>query len=259
MGYAIEVKGLRKRFPVTKRYRDLLLHPFRSQSLTALDGLDLQVGEGELFVLLGSNGAGKTTLIKVLTTLLLPTEGEAWVNGYEVTRNPGEVRSSVGYCIGSERSFYWRLTGRQNLQFFSTLNNLHPRQARRRIEEVLQLVGLEESANRMLMTYSTGMRQLMGVARALLTNPEILFMDEPTKSLDPPTADRLRRFIKQRLVGHGGKTVFVATHHLGEAEELADRIAIISQGRVKASGSLGELSRGSHGGSLKEIFDRAVR
>lgn len=259
MGYAIEVKGLRKQFPVTKRYRDLLLHPFRSKLLTALDGLDLQVGEGELFVLLGPNGAGKTTLIKVLTTLLLPTQGEAWVNGYEVTKNPGKVRSSVGYCIGSERSFYWRLTGRQNLRFFSTLNNLNPRQAKSKIEEVLQLVDLEESADRMLMTYSTGMKQLMGVARALLTDPEILFVDEPTKSLDPLAADRVRRFIKERLVGHGGKTVFVATHNLGEAEELADRIAIICRGRIKASGSLGELSRGGHGGSLKEIFDRAVR
>lgn len=222
--------------------------------MTALDGVDLTVAPGELFVLLGPNGAGKTTLIKILTTLLLPTGGEAWVNGREVRRDPMRIKEMVGYCIGSERSFYWRLTGMQNLQFFAALNNLSSR-ARDRVEEVLRTVGLEEVAHQMFATYSAGMRQLLGIARALLTSPSVLFVDEPTKSLDPVAATRVQRLIRKKLVDEEGKTVFCATHNLREASYLADSVGIISRGRMKVCGGFEEVLRG---GSLDELFARTA-
>ena len=254
LDFAIEVKNLRKEFPLSKSYRDLLVHPFASPKVTALDGLNLRVREGELFVLLGPNGAGKTTLIKILTTLLLPTKGEAWVHGWEVRRAPQNVREAVGYCLGSQRSFYWRLTGRQNLQFFAALNNLGS-EANVRSEQVLGIVGLGGVADRIFATYSAGMRQLLGIARALLTDPSIVFMDEPTMSLDPAAADRIQGFIKERLVGGLKKTVFCATHNLGEARYLADSVGIISSGKLRVSGGAEELLKA---GSLKETFLRAV-
>ncbi len=254
MAYAIEVKNLRKEFPLSKSYRDLLLHPFRHPTVSALDGVNLTVRPGELFVVIGPNGAGKTTLIKILTTLLLPTKGGAWVNGYDVRRESGKVKEMVGYCIGSERSFYWRLTGRQNLQFFATLNNLAP-EATLRIEEVLTIAGLEDVADRMFAAYSTGMRQLLGIARALLTSPSILFIDEPTKSLDPMASGKIQDFIKEKLVGSLRKTVFCATHNLAEARRLADSVGIISRGKMRLCGPLEGVVKGS---TLEEVFVHAV-
>ncbi len=254
LDFAVEVRNLSKEFPLNRSYRELLLHPFRHLSVTALQRVNLRVRPGELFVLLGPNGAGKTTLIKILTTLLLPTEGEAWVNGCEVRKDARRVKEMVGYCIGSERSFYWRLTGRENLHFFATLNNLAS-DATRRVDDVLRIVELDEVADQMFATYSAGMRQRLGIARALLTRPSVLFMDEPSRSLDPMAATRVQRFIREKLVKVEHKTVFCATHNLGEARYLADSLGIISRGQMRVCDGLEKVLQE---GSLDEVFARAA-
>lgn len=243
MSYCIETHNLTKRFPVIKGYRDLLSHPFRKKEITALSNVSIRVTKGELFGLLGPNGAGKTTLIKILCTLVLPTSGEVFVHGLDVTRDGKKVRGEIGYVVGDERSFYWRLTGRQNLSFFAKLNNISNRESELRIKRLLEFMELTRDADRMFKDYSTGMRQKLAIARGLLTDPKIIFMDEPTKSLDPLTAQNLRKLIKEKMVGEEKKTVVFATHNLQEAEELCDRIAIIHKGGVKITGRVEEIKR----------------
>ena len=243
MSYCIETYNLIKRFPVIKGYRDLLLHPFKKREITALSNVNIQITKGELFGLLGPNGAGKTTLIKILCTLLLPTSGRACVNGLDVTKDGKKIRRTIGYVVSDERSFYWRLTGRQNLKFFAKLNNIPNREAELRIERLLNFMELTRDADRMFKDYPTGMRQKLAIARGLLTDPEIIFMDEPTRSLDPPTAQNLRKLIKEKIVGEEKKTVVIATHNLQEAEDLCDRIAIIYKGEVKDTGIMEETKR----------------
>lgn len=240
-GAAIEVERLVKRFPQPRGYRDLLLHPRRKLESTALRGVSFSVDRGEIFGLLGPNGAGKTTLIKILCTLIVPTEGKAYVNGYDVVRHPGIVRRSIGYVVSDERSFYWRLTGRQNLRFFATLNNLVGREGERRVEESIRLAGLEREIDRLFLYYSTGTKQKMAIARGLITDPPILLLDEPTRSLDLPTARSLRRFIKERL-SNDGRTVLITTHNMEEAAELCERVAVIDRGQLKAWGTPTEIA-----------------
>lgn len=240
MSYVIETINLTKRFPLPKSYGELLMHPLRRKTITALENVNIQVKKGEIFGLLGPNGAGKTTLIKILCTLIMPTEGSAFVNGYDVTRNGKHIRKIFGYVISEERSFYWRLTGRQNLKFFAKLNNIPACQINRRIEEVVELTGLRDYINKRFHDYSTGTKQKLAIARGMFTDPQIIFFDEPTRSLDPVTANNLRKFIKEVIVSEKKKTVIIATNNMHEAEELCDRIAIINKGRVKYCGLLEE-------------------
>jgi ABC-2 type transport system ATP-binding protein len=214
--------------------------PFSGEEVTAVRDANIGVERGELFGLLGPNGAGKTTLIKLLSTLIVPTAGTARVNGYDL-REEGRIRASIGLVTGDERSFYWRLTGRQNLEFFAGLSGFSAHEAASTIEQVLELMGLDDQADERFQTYSTGMKQRLSVARGLLHDPPILFMDEPTKSLDPTATHRLHRLIRTDLVGRQGKTVLLTTHRLEEAEELCDRVAIMDQGLVRACGTLAEL------------------
>jgi ABC-2 type transport system ATP-binding protein len=232
MSHIIETFDLTKRYPQIKRYHEIVIHPFQKREITALDGVNIRVKRGEVFGLLGPNGAGKTTLIKTLCTLLLPNEGRALVNGYDIVKEEREVKRCIGYVVNDERSFYWRLTGRQNLGFFAMLNNLTPDRANRRIDEVLQLVGLEANGDKRVKDYSTGMKQKLAIARGMLSDPEVLFLDEPTRSLDPMIAKSLREFIRRNIAEGQGKTVFLSTHNLGEAEELCDRLAIIDRGKT---------------------------
>lgn len=296
MEYLIEVKGLRKEFPLPKGYRELLLHPLRRPTVTALKGVDLKVKKGELCCLLGPNGAGKTTLLKVLATLVLPTAGEAWVNGWEVQEAPERVKEAIGLVVNPERSFYYRLTGRQNLEFFAALNSKSaglsrpnrvapeidpppltppsrggedpfskrrlksatPIQEKSDVERVIALTGLSGVADRRVATYSAGMLQLMSFARALLTDPEVLLVDEPTRSLDPVAAQEIRGFLRKRLVEEGHRTVVMATHNLHEAAQLADQIAIIHQGRISAQGRLEEITKGGQI-TLTEAYEKWIR
>jgi ABC-2 type transport system ATP-binding protein len=251
---AILVEDLVKRYPVIGGFRDILRHPLRRRTKTALSGVSLRVEKGRSFGLLGPNGAGKTTLIKILTTLVLPDGGRALVCGHDAGESPAAVRKSIGYAINDERSFYWRLTGRQNLEFFGALNGLGGRPLAARIGEVLALTGLESTADMRFNTYSTGMRQMMAFARALLADAEILFVDEPTRSLDPLAASRVRTFLRKEIVERRGKTVFWATHDLAEAGEFADEIAIIDRGRIRLAGRLETLTLDGWL-SLREIYD----
>ncbi len=241
---AITVRNLAKRFPITKGIAEIVRRPFARHWATALESVDLEVEYGEIFGLLGPNGAGKTTLLKILCTLVLPSEGSAAVSGHDVVRAPASVRRAVGYCLDTERSFYYRLTGRQNLAFFATLNNLDSKQAAARITELTGMLGLSSAADRPFMTYSKGMQQKLGLARALMTDPAVLLLDEPTKSLDPAAAAEFRRFIRGTLVDRFGKTILLVTHSLEDAGECCDRMALMKQGMISMRGTWAEV-RGS--------------
>ncbi len=239
---AVVVTNLVKRFPRTVGYRHVL--PWvHAEEVTALFGISLEVAEGELFGLLGPNGAGKTTLMKILSTLVLPNSGRAAIFGHDVVREETEARRMVGLITADERSFYWRLTGRQNLLFFAALYQLHRREAEERVAELLELLDLTGAAGQRFQTYSTGMRQKMAIARGLLANPRVLLVDEPTRSLDPMSAQTVRAFLKEKIV-RTGCTIILATHQMAEAEQLCDRVAVLDRGRVLAMGTIRELRLG---------------
>ncbi len=245
MPLAIETVDLVKRFPKGVGYRSLLM-PHRRQYVTALRGVSIQVAPGQVFGLLGTNGAGKTTLLKVLAGLVLPNQGSAFIHGYDVARQTAQVKRHVGYVVTEERSFYWRLTGRQNLSFFGALNNIPRRELGARVAELARRLELEDALDTRVLYYSTGMRQKLAIARALLNNPSVLLMDEPTRSLDPVVADSLRSFIREEMVEGEGKTVVLATHNLAEARQMCDTIAVLDKGRVVACDTLqGLLGRAS--------------
>ena len=236
---AIITCELTKRFPRTSGYRDLL--PFKKkQWVTAVEKVSLEIQPGELFGLLGPNGAGKTTLIKLLCCLVLPTSGNASIFGNDVQKKEQTVKRLVGLVNAEERSFYWRLTGRENLHFYTSLYQLPRQQAKQRINELLKVMDLEKDADRRFQNYSTGMKQKMAIIRGLLSEPKVIFVDEPTRSLDPVSAQAVRSFIREKATAEK-KTVVLATHNLTEAEQLCDRLAIMDHGRVIALGSVKEL------------------
>jgi len=236
--WAIETNNLRKVF----RPASSLRRPFRKpEPVTAVAGVDLRVRRGELFGLLGPNGAGKTTLIKMLCTLIVPTAGGAQVMGCDLSQESA-IKRSVGLVVSDERSFYWRLSARRNLGFFAAMVGLNGRAARRRVEEVLAAVDLTEVAGRRFSDLSTGMRQRLAIARGLLHRPQLLFMDEPTRSLDPIATARLHALI-DGLVKEEGTTVLLTTHDLNEAESLCGRVALMNQGRIRACAAPEQLRR----------------
>ncbi len=239
MTTAISTNELTKRFARSSGYRELL--PFRKkQWVTAVEKVTLDIQPGEFFGLLGPNGAGKTTLIKLLCCLVLPTSGTASVYGNDILKKEQAVKNLVGLINAEERSFYWRLTGRENLQFYASLYHLPRQQSRQHINELLNVVGLDKEADIRFQNYSTGMRQKMAIIRGLLSEPKVLFVDEPTRSLDPVSAQSVRSFLKEKVVVEK-KTIVLATHNLTEAEQLCDRLAIMDRGRVIALGSVKEL------------------
>jgi ABC-2 type transport system ATP-binding protein len=238
---AITVRGLSKRFPVRRPWKDAILRPFERQWTPVLQGIDIDVRRGEILGLLGPNGAGKTTFLKILCTTLLPSSGTATVEGIDVVRQPERARQHLGYCLEVERSFYYRLTGVQNLSFFAALNNLPARTADDRIRDVGQLVGIDGYADKPFMTYSRGMRQKMALARALLADPPVLVLDEPTQGLDPRATEEFRRFIRTILAEKLGKTILLVTHSLDEAVECCSRAVLMDQGRLVFEGKGSEV------------------
>lgn len=239
MSTAVSTSELTKTFARTSGYRDLL--PFRKKRLvTAVEKVSLDIQPGEFFGLLGPNGAGKTTLIKLLCCLVLPTSGNASVFGNDIRKKEQAVKKLVGMVSSEERSFFWRLTGRENLQFYASLYHLSRQQSRERINELLEVVGLDKEADVRFQIYSTGMRQKLAIIRGLLSEPKVLFVDEPTRSLDPISAQSVRAFLKEKATIEK-KTIILATHNLTEAEQLCDRLAIMDHGRVIALGSVKEL------------------
>ena len=205
----------------------------------AVRGISFAVRRGELFGLLGPNGAGKTTTIKMLITLLLPSEGEARVLGYDVVRDAREVRRRIGYVFGGDRGLYERLSARDNLRYFAELYSLTGKEQRARIDEVLELVGLARRREERVEGYSRGMRQRLHIARGLLHDPDVIFLDEPTIGVDPVGARELRSTIAS--LTESGKTVLLTTHYMFEADTLCDRIAMIANGRIVAEGTPEEL------------------
>ena len=257
---AVEVVDLVKRYPAATGYRDAIRRsrpaPGADAARPALGGVSLEIAPGELFGLLGQNGAGKTTLIRILTTALRPTSGTARVAGHDVERDTMAVRRSIGLISGEERSFYWRMTGRQNLVFFAAIAHIPLRQRTARIEELLERVSLTADADRPVRTYSTGMRQRLGIARGLLSEPEVLFMDEPTRSLDPISARDVRILVKDHVMSDPKRAVILATHSMAEAEALCDRVAFVRRGEIVAAGPLAELRRTLHPGIRCELVLR---
>lgn len=247
--HAIATKNLTKYFFHQKGF-------FSRQKFFAVKRVNLLIEEGEVFGLLGPNGAGKTTLIKMLTLLLAPSEGEAEINGFNL-KDEVRVRQSIGLIYPGERSFYPRLTARQNLDFFAALHNISFKPARKKIDELLELVDLKNISDIWFEEYSSGMKQRLAIARGLLNDPKIIFMDEPTKGLDPLEAHRFRKFIQDFLVKKQKRTVFIATHQLDEAQELCTRIAIIHLGEIKLCAKLEDLIT-ANGDTLYDVFLKAI-
>jgi ABC-2 type transport system ATP-binding protein len=213
----------------------------RTTEVEAVRGISFTIDHGELFGLLGPNGAGKTTTIKILTTLLLPTSGSARVLGFDPAAQPQEVRKRIGYVFGGERGLYDRLSGLDNLRYFADLYRVPIADKRRRIGDLLELVGLAGRERERVETYSRGMRQRLHIARGLLHDPEVLFLDEPTIGLDPIGARELRETIAN--LSGAGKTILLTTHYMFEADALCDRLAVIADGRFVATGTPAHLKR----------------
>jgi ABC-2 type transport system ATP-binding protein len=202
------------------------------KEVVAVEDISFEIGRGELFGLLGPNGAGKTTTVKMLTTLLIPTGGTASVAGFDVVKQDNEVRKRIGFIFGGERGLYWRLSGIDNLRYFASLYHVDPEDSRKRIPYLLELVGLKDRGNERVEGYSRGMKQRLHVARTLLHDPEILFLDEPTIGLDPVGAREFRQMIRD--LQSQNKTILLTTHYMFEADALCQRIAVINQGRIVA-------------------------
>jgi ABC-2 type transport system ATP-binding protein len=206
----------------------------KQKTLVALNGVNLEVYQGELFGLLGPNGAGKTTLIKILTTLLAPSSGICYVDGLDVVRQAQEVRRRISMVSGGETSGYGILTVRENLWMFSQFYGVNWKDANERITEMLKVVELESHANARISGLSTGQRQRMNFCRGFITDPRVVFLDEPTLGLDINAARIVRRFTREWMQQNPGRTVLLTTHYMAEADELCDRIAIIDHGAVLA-------------------------
>ena len=238
MSPAIQVKQIRKAFADKKH-----------GSRTAVDGVSFDVFPGEIFGLLGPNGAGKTTTLRVLATLLKPTDGTATLNGFDIVTQASEVRGSIGFLSG-DMGLYARLTPREVLRFFGDLNRLPDVKAR--VEEIIGRFGIGEFADSKIDKFSTGMKQKVAIARAMLCDPPILILDEPTSGLDVPAARAIEDAIldaKKR-----GKCVVFSTHVMEEAEYLCDRIAVMNDGKIRIIGTMDELREATGKQRLREIF-----
>jgi len=242
---AIEAAGLRKVFVDPKRGR-----------VEALSGLDLACRQGEIFGLLGPNGAGKTTTLRVLATLLAPTSGTARVDGIDVAADPLEVRRRIGFLSGTT-GLYPRLTPRETLAYFGKLHGIEPGELGRRIDAMLDRFGMREYADARCESLSTGQKQKVSIARAVLHDPPVLILDEPTTGLDVLASASMIEFIESRRAA--GTCVLFSTHVLSEAERLCDRIGIIFRGRLLASGTIAELSERTGKKWLADVFLEVVR
>lgn len=231
----------------------------KKKSIEALKGISFEVKDGEIFGLLGPNGAGKTTTIKILTTLLAPSSGEAKVLGYNCFGEEKYIRGSINFIFGGERGLYWRLSGVENLRYFGDLYKIPSNVLNKKIKELIKLVGLEGRENEKVEGYSKGMKQRLQIARGLINDPKILFLDEPTLGLDPVGAKDLRNIIIKLKAE--GKTILLTTHYMYEADELCDRIAIINDGHILALDTSKELKKkymDDENASLEDVYIKLV-
>lgn len=237
----ISIKQISKAFPVPLWRLKQFFGRVGKPPVQALTEVSFEVRAGEIFGLIGRNGAGKTTLTKIIATLVQPTSGTVTVNGYDSVKDDEKVRAQIGLATAEERSFYWRLTVEQNLMFFARLSGLSDGLARRRIIELVAQFELKEIVGRRFGELSTGNKQRMAFARAMLPKPPVLLLDEPTRSLDPLAAARMRALISSLAGGRPPVTILLTSHNLAEVEELCGRIAIISRGSIRATGTPAEL------------------
>jgi ABC-2 type transport system ATP-binding protein len=243
---AIAATDLRR----TYRTRTGWLRP-QWKGTEAVRGVSFTVERGELFGLLGPNGAGKTTTIKLLNTLLIPTSGSARICGFDAVTDTREVRRRIGYVFGGDRGLYDRLTGLDNLRYFAELYGVPPRLQGRRIGQLLERVGLTGRERERVEGYSRGMRQRLHIARGLLNDPQVLFLDEPSIGVDPVAARELRHTIA--ALAADGMAILLTTHYMAEAEELCGRIAVIAEGRILAMGSPDELKHRADGRRVLDV------
>lgn len=240
MTNGFKVTGLVKRYPRNRDLLRFLRHPLRREYTEVLHGVDLHIPRGGVYALLGPNGAGKTTLLKLLSGLLLPDSGQIVVDGIDHSGDPHRLRDQVSLAVCDERSFYWRISARENLRFFATLYGLHGKGRDGRISECLELVGLEGVAERRYMELSSGMRQKLALARGLLVEPSILMMDEPTRSLDPESTVRIHEVVGKILAQDPQRIILYSTHDLAEAESISSHVIILRNGRIVTQRSLSE-------------------
>jgi len=255
----IEIKQLTKDFIPSLSFRKLLRLDFKHTRPTrALEDISFSLKKGEILGVLGPNGAGKTTLLKIIATLVLPDKGIVIISRNKVGKDDEKIKFLIGLATSEERSFYWRLTGKQNLEFFASLYDLNKRQSESRIQHLLKLFNIDY-INKRFDSYSAGMKRNLSIVRALLHNPEILLLDEPTKSLDYNSACQLRNFIKKET--QQGRTIICATHNMEEAEDLCNLFLILHKGRIYGLGSLEELRKkiNSSSATLSEIYLRLTQ
>ena len=231
---AISIRNLSKTYPVPfRRVRAFFRRPVKDP-VEALRDVSFEVETGEIFGLIGRNGAGKTTLTKIVATLVQPTTGSVSVHGHDSVSDDEHVRRQIGLATAEERSFYWRLTSEQNLMFFARLHGLSDRVAKQRIQDLFTKLELDEVARRRFGEMSTGNKQRLAVARAMLASPPVLLLDEPTRSLDPLAAERMRALIRSLAEQDPPVTILLTSHNLAEVETLCARVAIISRGQIRA-------------------------
>ncbi len=247
---ALRLEGIAKRFPQRRPARELLRAPFERRWRVALDGVSLEVPAGVCFGLLGPNGAGKSTLFKLLATLVLPDAGTAAVHGLDVVEDAEAVRAVMGVVPADDRSLFWRLSAVENLRLYARLHGLRGAALRERVEWALEAVRIADQGATQAGRLSTGMRQRLLLARALVGRPSVLLLDEPTRSLDPVAARDFRRFLREEIVARQRRTVLLATHAAEEAFELCDRIAVLHRGRVVAEGAARDLTAAHTDGLL---------
>jgi len=224
---AIEVSNLQRDFQTT-----IGVFKRKKKTVKAVQDISFEIADGELFGLLGPNGAGKTTSVKMLTTLLIPTGGTARILGLDIIKDADQVRPRIGFIFGGERGLYWRLNATDNLRYFASLYYIDPAVSKKRIPYLLEMVGLKDRADEKVEGYSRGMRQRLHIARALLHDPEVLFLDEPTMGLDPVGARELRQTV--RNLQSEKKTILLTTHYMFEADALCQRVAVINKGEIVA-------------------------
>jgi ABC-2 type transport system ATP-binding protein len=235
----LEVDGVGMRYPRLRGFMRVVVRTATDVEVVALRGVDLKVSRGEVVGLVGPNGAGKTTLLKIVSTLLQPTSGSVLVDGHDTRHDAQAVRDRIGLVLADDRALYWRLTGRENLEFFGVMHGLTHRDAKARSGVLLDQVGLA-SRDKLVFGYSSGMRARLSLARALLTRPPLLLLDEPTRALDPVASAAVGEML--RMAAADGVAVFLSSHRLDEVENACDRIVIMTDGAVRFDGAVSELS-----------------
>jgi ABC-2 type transport system ATP-binding protein len=237
----VRIDNISKRFTARRPWREVMKAPFTTSYVQALSGVSLSIEQGEFFGLLGQNGAGKTTLFKILATLIIPDSGHAVVDGYDSATDVAEVRKRLVPVVADERSLRWRLDARENLRLYAVLYRVPKPEVDKRIERVLEIVDLAGTGARMVGQFSSGMKQRLLIARALLAEPRVLLLDEPTRGLDPVSARGLRSFLKDEVCRRQGCTILLATHNAEEALHLCDRVAVLHKGRALMTGAVDRL------------------